>query len=363
MERTGRKPSDVMRAVVDALRSTAFAGRWGADADHLKTQEDVNRTAGAGFVFFTIDPSAHVDEQADNYDPGTLRRKFQEIRCEIPWVDAYRGKTIKIDNGPKIVFGTETVQRAAVKYGRAISHAAKLAEHIDAVMAKRGRRYEIEMSVDETPQPTSLAEHYIIAEECLQVDMKLVSLAPRYIGDFEKGIDYKGDIQTLRRSLDDHAAIARQLGPYKLSLHSGSDKFSMYEVFALATQGMFHVKTAGTSYLEALRVLARHDALLLRRIVEFSRACFETDKATYHVSARLENVAPPAEIRDDAELERLYLDENNGRQVLHVTFGSVLSDTVLRPALRDVLVAEPETYREVLAKHLGKHLKALRRGM
>ena len=89
--------------------------------------------------------------------------------------------------------------------------------------------------------------------------MKLVSLAPRYIGDFEKGVDYKGDVAALERSLRDHAAIAEMLGPYKLSLHSGSDKLSMYPALARATKGRFHVKTAGTSYLEALRVVARHD--------------------------------------------------------------------------------------------------------
>ena len=82
--------------------------------------------------------------------------------------------------------------------------------------------------------------------------MKLVSLAPRFIGDFEKGVDYKGDLAALETSLADHAAIAEMLGPYKLSLHSGSDKLSMYPAFARATKGRFHVKTAGTSYLEAL---------------------------------------------------------------------------------------------------------------
>ena len=95
--------------------------------------------------------------------------------------------------------------------------------------------------------------------------MKLVSLAPRYIGDFEKGVDYKGDVAALERSLRDHAAIAEMLGPYKLSLHSGSDKLSIYPALARATKGRFHVKTAGTSYLEALRVVARHDAGLFRR--------------------------------------------------------------------------------------------------
>jgi hypothetical protein len=363
MERTRRRASDVMGDAVAALKAATYTGRWGADADHLKTEEDVNQTAGAGFIFFTIDPSDHVDQQADDYDTEKLGRKFRKLRQEFSWIEQYRGQTIRVPGGPEIVFDSTTVQRAAVKYGRAIGHAVRMAEHIDGVMTKREQAYEIELSVDETSQPTTPAEHYIIAEQCLTADMKLVSLAPRYVGDFEKGIDFKGDIQALRRSLDEHAAIARHLGPYKLSLHSGSDKLSMYEIFALSTQGQFHVKTAGTSYLEALRVVARHDLALMRRIVDFSRGCFETDKATYHISARLQDVPPPSEIGNAADLERVYLNQNDGRQVLHVTFGSVVTDSTLGPALRELLEAEPETHRAVLVEHFGKHLKALCRGM
>src|SRR5258706_4285204 len=92
------------------------------------------------------------------------------------------------------------------------------------------------------------------------------------------------------------------LGPYKLSLHSGSDKLSIYTAFARQTRGRFHVKTAGTSYLEALRVVARHDVALFRRIVEFSRGRYENDKATYHVSATLGSVPPASDPPDGQAL-------------------------------------------------------------
>jgi len=178
MQRTGRRPSDVMADAVTALKAGTFTGKWGADADHLKTQADANRTAGAGFVFFTIDPSDHVDQQADNYDGPTLKQKFRRVQQAVTWANQYRNRTVKLDSGGEIVFDAAMVQRAAVKYGRAIDHAIKLAEHIESVMAKREQAYEIELSVDETEQPTTAAEHFIIAEQCLLSDMKLVSLAP-----------------------------------------------------------------------------------------------------------------------------------------------------------------------------------------
>ena len=374
MTRTKRTPTDVMSAAVAALAAAKFKDVWGADADHLKTEEDVDYTAAAGFVFFTIDPSAHVDADADSYDAATLSKKFKAVREHAPWVPLYLRKTVKIKDGPTMRFEDTAVQRAAVKYGRAIAHTLKIAAHIDKVMKARGSDYEIELSVDETPQPTTLVEHYIIADQCRKAGMKLVSLAPRYIGDFEKGVDYKGDLQKFERSLYDHAAIARELGPYKLSLHSGSDKLSIYAAFARITKGLFHVKTAGTSYLEALRVVSRHDPALFRRIVEFARSRYDTDKATYHVSATLDGVPAPSSLATQSDLERVYLEDwttvapgkgftNLGRQILHCTFGSVLTSDEFGPALKAVLTAHPETYKEVLADHFGRHLQALRSGM
>ncbi len=374
MTRTSRSPRQVMEDAQHGLRSAGWDGVTGADADHLKTPEDVDRTAAMGFTFFTIDPSGAVDQSADNYDAATLEAKFAEVRESIDWFDTYCGHTVPLGNGTAILFTDQVVRRAAVKYGRAIRQGIDLARHIRQVNEAAGRDYEIELSVDETPQPTTLAEHYIIAEQCLKHGMKLVSLAPRFIGDLEKGIDYIGDVAALEASLHDHNSIAERLGPYKLSLHSGSDKLSMYTPFARVTKGRFHVKTAGTSYLEALRAVLRHEPGLFRRITDFARERYDTDKATYHVHATLADVPPQASVTDDRELERLYLERwdevpagkgftRPGRQILHCTFGSVLTHPEFGPALRHCLHKHAETYREVLAVHFAKHLEALQAGM
>jgi len=374
MTRTGRDPATVMRDALSGMQAAGWTGKTGADADHLKSNEDIDRTAAAGFTFFTIDPSDHVDEQADGYDATTLDEKFAAVRDQIDWYDSYLGKSVALATGAEITLDEQACKRCAVKYGRALNHAIVLADHIKAVQEANGRDYEIELSVDETEQPTTLAEHYIVADQCLRRGMKLVSLAPRYIGDFEKGVDYKGDLAALEKSLNDHAAVAELLGPYKLSLHSGSDKLSMYPALARATKGRFHVKTAGTSYLEALRVVARHDESLFRSIIEFARARYETDKATYHVAATLDGVPPPAEIADAVKLEQLYLQRWEdvpagkgftapGRQILHCTFGSTLTHPEFGPALRRALKNHPDTYTAVLADHFSRHLESLAAGM
>lgn len=374
MARTSRTPEDVMHDAIEGMRQAGWTGKTGADADHLKTNEDVDRTAAAGFTFFTIDPSDNVDEHSDSYDEATLRGKFGGIRDTIEWFDKYLGQKVTLSTGTVVSLDEQACMRCAVKYGAAINHAMALADYIKRVQESAGRDYEIELSVDETDQPTTLAEHYIIADQCVSRGMKLVSLAPRFIGELEKGVDYKGDVAALEASLSEHAAIADLLGPYKLSLHSGSDKISMYPALARATKGRFHVKTAGTSYLEALRVVARHDESLFRKLIDFARSRYDTDKATYHVSATNDTVLPASDIADAEGLERVYLERwcdvpagrgftEPGRQILHCTFGSTLTHAEFGPAVRAALEAHPDTYTDVLADHFSRHLDALAEGM
>ena len=374
MTRTSRTPTQVMNDALRGAEASGWMGAVGADADHLKTPADVDATASVGFTFFTIDPSGHVDQKADDYSENFLREKFEAVSAEVSWIDGYRGRRVALSTGTDIELTDAACVRAAVKYGPAINLAVSLADHIRAVQSAAGREFEIELSVDETDQPTTLAEHYIIADQSLSRGMKLVSLAPRFIGDFEKGVDFKGDLVVLDRSLADHAAISKLLGPYKLSLHSGSDKLSMYASLAKATGGCFHVKTAGTSYLEALRVVARHDAPLFRRLIDFARDHYNIDKATYHVSATLDSAPTTDECPSIDELERHYLEcwkdvphgrgfTNPGRQILHCTFGSTLTDAALGPAIKSLLAANVGTYTEILREHFVRHLQALKAGM
>ena len=120
--------------------------------------------------------------------------------------------------------------------------------------------------------------------------------------------------------------------------------------------------------------MARHEKGLFHEIVEFSRGRYNTDKATYHVHATLEMVAAPSEIDCDTDLERQYLELWDevpqgkgftlpGRQILHCTFGSVLTDEKFGPLVADILHQHPDTYTAVLDDHFTRHLEALQSGM
>jgi hypothetical protein len=353
--RTGRSPQRVMDDAMWGVFQEGWREPWGADADHLMTTADVDLCVAAGYTFFTVDPGEHVDNEAHSAPMEVLRDKVHAL----PWSDLadspeqlherYLGVEFDVE-GWAIVFDETTLARAAAKYGRAVAHTTRMYRHLASVMG--GRSFELEVSVDETETPTSPHEHYFVANELGRLGVQWVSLAPRYVGRFEKGVDYIGDLDQFDREMVKHAAIARALGPYKLSIHSGSDKFSVYPIYSQHAGKLVHLKTAGTSYLEALRAIAAVDPVFFREILALALERYDEDRATYHVSAQLEKVPCPEELADE-DLAGI-LDQFDGREVLHVTFGSVMDE--LGGELLAVLDENEEAYYEALEAHFDRHL-------
>jgi hypothetical protein len=356
MERTGRSPERVLSDATWGVFAEGWREGFGADADHLKTTADVEACLAAGYTFFTFDPGAYVDPAADGRPEGALRAGLEAL----PWGDLddssgrlrdrYRSLTLDL-GGRSMRVDEDEVVRAAVKYGRAVAHVLLLYRHLRA----RSADAEVEISVDETETPTTPAQHIYIANELRRLGVRWVGLAPRFVGRFEKGVDYLGDPAAFEADAATHAAIARRLGPYKLSLHSGSDKLSVYAAFARRAGNLLHVKTAGTSYLEALRTIAALDPGLFREIYALAHDRYEQDRASYHVSASRERAAAPDAV-SDADLASL-LDSFDARQMLHVTFGSALARYGDR--VHALLRAHPEAYDANLERHFVRHLSPL----
>jgi len=354
--RTGRTPQQVLDDATWGVFQEGWREPWGADADHLKTPADIDAFVAAGYTFYTVDPGEHVDNEAHTARPGLLADKVHAL----PWDmledtpqalnKRYLGRTFNLDEGFELVFSEETLLRAAAKYGRAIAHTVQMYRHL--VSRMEDMPFELEVSVDETETPTSPHEHFFVASELERLGVQWVSLAPRYVGRFEKGVDYIGDLAQFEAEFIKHAAIARRLGPYKLSLHSGSDKFSIYPIIARHAGELVHVKTAGTSYLEALRAITSMDPPLFREILAFAHEHYGEDKATYHVSADPAKVPAPDQLAD-SELAGV-LDLFDGRQLLHVTFGSVLERFGQR--LKEALAQHEKVHYAALETHFRKHL-------
>ena len=354
--RTGRGFSDVLSDAVFGAFRQGYDRGFGADADHLKEIDDALEAARLGYSFFTCDPGDHV-APVEMMSDDEIRDRFTATEGSADLANRYAGRSYAVGDRLVLHLGEDALRRAAVKYGGAVDHAARM---FDALSAELGSGFDYEVSVDETNAPTTPEEHLFVALELRRRGVDFVSLAPRFVGAMEKGVDWRGDFGRFSSDLDRHAAIAASVKGYRLSLHSGSDKFSLYPSFARATAGRCHVKTAGTSYLVALAVVARRRPELFRRIAAHSLAAFAEDKATYHISADPARI-PPIDRLSDAELGDL-IAAHDSRQVLHVAYGSILRSEHFG-AFRRVLVEHEQDHFDALARHLGRHVEGLTEGL
>jgi hypothetical protein len=334
LERTGRTFAEVLAAAARGVESAGWTEPWGADADHLRTPDEVRSAVDAGFTMLTLDPSAHVQGSE-----GELDARVRGLPWESLEDDWQAMRTRHAAHGTPAALAV-----AAVTYGRALVHVVELAR------AATGADVDIEVSVDETVRPTTPFAHRFLAVELRRLGIPFTSLAPRFAGSWQKAVDVRGDRDEIRRSIESHVAVARDLGGYKLSVHSGSDKFSAYPLLAQLTDTL-HVKTSGTSYLEALRIAAGADAELFEAILRVARERFATDRSSYELGA---GAGIPETVGDPAAL----LDDDAARQALHVTFGAVLAHAEIGPGLLALLDANAESYAVALERHFSRHLAA-----
>jgi hypothetical protein len=172
--RLRRTPQQVMD---DAKRAVEIAGwdcPWGADADHLKSIDDIMPFVKAGYTFFTVDPGEYVDNTADADSTAVLKLKAKSQnwdRLSALYLNQYLGKGFG-------EFDTHSLLRAAVKYGGAIQFTIRMYQRLSQLV----EAFDFEISVDETEAPTSPLEHFFIASELTRLKVRFTSFAPRFIG-------------------------------------------------------------------------------------------------------------------------------------------------------------------------------------
>jgi hypothetical protein len=303
--------------------------------------DEVKGALELGFSMITLDCSEHI--RGDGGKAGLSPEMRQR----------YLEKTFVLEDGVSIVFTEDALAQAQHIYGDAIRFAKQVWERF---FSNSGASAELEISIDETATPTTPQQHFFAASELKLAGVRMATLAPRFCGEFQKGIDYIGDVAQFDAEMRIHAAIARHFG-YKISVHSGSDKFSVFPSIGKHTRGVFHVKTAGTNWLEAMRVCAEKDPVLYREAHAFALEHFNEARAYYHVSA---DPARIPDLRDlsDAELPGL-MDDKDARQLIHITYGLILSDERLHRMLYRLWDVNAESYAEKLERHIGRHMSLL----
>ena len=346
---TDRSYEDVLDAATFAVFREGYKKGFGADGDHLKTLKDVENALSLGFSMITLDCSEYIHN--DIQDNAHVFPKH--------YTEKYLGKNFDIGEGINLTFSEEELGLCHTIYADAIEFAAEIYRHFFSTAQYNA---DFEISIDETVSVTTPLQHFFVAVELLDAGVSFTTLAPRFCGEFQKGIDYKGDVTQFEDEIKIHAAIARHLG-YKLSIHSGSDKFSVFPSIGRETHGFFHIKTAGTNWLEAMRVVATANPALYREVHQFALSAFSEAKKYYHVTTDLSNI-PDISTLNDEELVKLF-ENNDARQLIHITYGQILSQKndngsfVFKDRLYKILRKHEEEYRNALVKHIGKHLELL----
>jgi len=337
---TKRVYDDVLDAASFAVFREGYKKGYGADGDHLKTAEDIKAALSLGFTMITLDCSDHI-------------KKSSGLNTEIPqkYTDKYLNVEFDIEGIP-LVFTKEELAACIEIYSEAISFAAGIYREF---FAPGKYNADLEISIDETESSTTPLQHYFVARELLDSDVIFNTIAPRFCGEFQKGIDYIGDIVQFEKEINVHAAIARSLG-YKLSIHSGSDKFSVFPIIKKACRGNFHLKTAGTNWLEAMRVVSLKNPDLYREIQKYALTVFNEAKKYYHVTADISKIPDAQEIKDE-DLPGLFDSNNDLRQLIHITYGFILD--VYKDRLYDLWHKNEDDCRSAIIKHIGRHLELL----
>lgn len=245
-------PNDVRQEADAAVNATGWTAPYFVDADHINLGT-VDRFIDAS-DFFTLDVADTIGKPAQADDVDAFLARHPELRAPV---------TVAGIDAP-VDLSTERARAIAETYLFAVQEACRIYQHV--ADAKGADNFVTEVSMDETPQPQTPDELLIILAAIADEGIPAQTIAPRFSGRFNKGVDYVGDVAAFEKEFRaDLAIVAHAIEAYglpetlKLSVHSGSDKFSIYPVIAKAlrdTGAGLHLKTAGTTWLEELIGLA-----------------------------------------------------------------------------------------------------------
>ena len=251
----GSSPIDTYKAAALAVKAMKWQDSFYVDADHIQLS-NVDLFLDSS-NFFTIDVAASIGQSANEEIINAFVSKYRKYagRLEIAGID----EVLNIDENQ--------IEAIARKYLKAIDEAAFIYLHIESVKGKGN--FITEISMDETDAPQKPVELYFILAAAAQRGIPVQTIAPKFSGVFLKGVDYIGDVAIFTKEFEQDLAIVayavKKFGlpeNLKISIHSGSDKFSLYKPIGRSIKKFdagLHIKTAGTTWLEELTALAEAD--------------------------------------------------------------------------------------------------------
>ncbi len=353
---TNRTYHDLIDTTVFHVFQSGYTKGYGADANDLKTITDVNTAIAAGIPMITLNLVDQINMTAMLWSDEKIIEKFSKLPQNIQdnVQDEYIDKTFTL-NSTIIKFNVITAKRCAIMYHKLVNHADKIYKHLKSNCEDN---FDLELSIDEARFPTWAECHFYIINELSARGVKISAFAPHFIGSFKRGIDYNGNINEFSEHLKSHIDIANAYGGYKISIHTGSNKFKVYPLIGEISDFHFHLKTSGGSWIEALRIIVEKDPNLYRVIHNIILENISHIKKYYkNIKIDMKVLETITSIKDDDILK--YIDSDEIRQVLYMSYGIILKNDVLRPLIYSILDDNEEYYHEHIKNTFVKYFEAL----
>jgi len=361
----GTEPSSLRDEADAAVKELRWEHPYFVDADHINLKT-VDRFLEAS-DFFTIDVAESIGKAPDSADVERFVAKHEGDPLAYPGL-----------SGP-ILRSEESVRTAAGKFLTAMREAGEVYRHI--ADRKPPGSFVVEVSTDEAATPQTPAELYLILAMLADEGVPVATIAPKFTGQFNKGVDYEGNIADFTREFEDDLIVLKHAGPdlglpdgLKLSVHSGSDKFSIYPVINRLVKrhgAGLHLKTAGTTWLEEIAAIAgsgEEGRVLTAGIYADALSRYDEVTAPYATVLHIDRSRLPsaAEVAswDASRLSRTIIHDQscrdfdpNVRQLFHVSFKLAAE---AGPRFTDLLQQHAEAVGAAVTGNLWeRHLKPL----
>ena len=348
LEKCHRSFESVMLDAVMGVIETGYEGPFGADADHIKDEKNLRDAIDAGYSMYTIDCSDWLQDINDLCSDSITACSDLLTPLSKSIINYFASQRIDTPEGYDYQLSEVELTKSALIYEKSMQQVQRFAQIISASIAK----YDLEVSIDEGARQTTIEDHVYVAELLHRLGVGFTSLAPKFPGAFQKGVDYVGDMDEFTRNLSIHAEVARLIGGYRLSLHSGSDKFSIYGQFRKIAGSHFHLKTSGTSWLQAVQMIAAVNPELFCKLYEASLAALPESKKAYVVAITPEQfpVHVPSDIAD-------FYARLDVRQLIHISYGVLLD--MYKQEIVDALDSNEQQHYSFVKDHIVRHLKSV----
>jgi hypothetical protein len=346
--KTSRDCETVLHNAVIGVFQEGYRSSWGADADHLRDEKWLKIMLDNSYVpysMFTIDTYEYINLKEDPSDSYLDDIHFQE---RFKRAKKYIGKCFNFA-GQRFEFTADNILFIVKRYYKSIDFLTKCFN----LIKNKIDRFDFEPTFDEREVETTPLEHFYIASELISEGITFSTIAPKFPGLFEKGIDYIGNLKNFIGALKIHGEIAKYFGNYRLSFHSADDKYKIFKYFHELLGDCFHVKTSGTTWMESLRTVAVFNPDLFKKIIEIVLVGAEENSKDYHITLDFKKINKDLQKKDPAQL----IDIKETRQLLHVSYGTVLSE--YRKEIVETLFNYEEEYMKNIIKNYSKHFKAI----